>query len=56
MSPRLDRSEWYELQSVDLGNQTAEEQSDNVGVVTRWEWPDICEELGEHDLFRFRRS
>jgi hypothetical protein len=56
MSPRLDRSEWYELQSVDLGNQTAEEQSDNVGVVTRWEWPDICEELGEHDLFRVQQA
>jgi hypothetical protein len=56
MSPRLDRSEWYELQSVDLGNQTAEEQSDNVGVVTRWEWPDICEDLGEYDLFYVQRA
>jgi hypothetical protein len=55
MSPRLDRSEWYEFQSVDLRNQTAEEQSDNVGVVTRWEWPDICEELGEHDLYRIQQ-
>lgn len=55
MSPRLDRGEWYELQSIDLGNQTPEEQSDNVGVVTRWEWPDICGELGEHDLYRVQK-
>jgi hypothetical protein len=56
MSPRLDRGEWYELQSVDLGNQTAEEQSDHVGVVTRWEWPNICESLGEFDLYRVQRT
>jgi hypothetical protein len=56
MSPRLDQSEWYQLQSVDLGNETAEELSDHVGVVTRWEWPDVCAELGEHDLYRVQKA
>jgi hypothetical protein len=55
MSPRLDRNEWYELQSVDLRNGTAEELSDHVGVVTRWEWPNLCEELGQHDLYRIQK-
>jgi hypothetical protein len=56
MSPRLDKSEWYQLQSVDLGNDSAEELSDQVGVVTRWEWPDVCEELGEFDLYRVQKA
>jgi AAA domain len=56
MSPRLDKSEWYQLQSVDLGNDSPEELSDQVGVVTRWEWPDVCEELDEYDLYRVQEA
>jgi AAA domain len=55
MSPRLDKSEWYQLQSIDLGNETAEELSDQVGVVARWEWPDVCSELGEFDLYHVQK-
>jgi hypothetical protein len=56
MSPRLHHSEWFQLQSVNLGNGSAEEPSDHVGVVTRWEWPDICQELGEFDLYYVQKA
>jgi RecA/RadA recombinase len=56
MSPRLDQSEWYQLQSGDLGNDSPKELSDQVGVVTRWEWPDLCEALGQYDLYRVQQA
>jgi hypothetical protein len=31
---------WFRIASVDLGNETEEEPSDKVGVVTRWTPPD----------------
>lgn len=34
MAPPADKSDWYRLQNVELGN------GDNVGVVTAWTWPD----------------
>jgi hypothetical protein len=38
LAPPVDKSDWYKLVSVDLGN--GPHGGDSVGVVTKWEWPD----------------
>jgi hypothetical protein len=38
LAPPADKSDWFKLASVDLGN--GPDGGDNVGVVTKWEWPD----------------
>ena len=35
-------ADWYHITSVDLGNGDAEgDLGDNIGVVTKWRWPDL---------------
>jgi AAA domain len=38
LAPPADKSDWYKLVSIDLGN--GPDGGDSVGVVTKWEWPD----------------
>ena len=38
LAPPADKSDWFKLVSVDLGNGF--NGGDSVGVVTKWEWPD----------------
>ena len=38
MSPPATKRDWYRLTSVDLGNSGSGEPSDNIGVVTIWEY------------------
>jgi hypothetical protein len=38
LAPPVDKSDWYKLVSVDLGN--GPNGGDSVGVATKWEWPD----------------
>jgi hypothetical protein len=38
LAPPADKSDWFKLVSVDLGN--GPNGGDSVGVVTKWEWPD----------------
>ena len=47
LAPPADKSDWFELKSVDLGNGPRMEvggvsfsPGDSVGVVKPWEWPD----------------
>jgi hypothetical protein len=40
LHPPADKSDWYKLQSVDLGNGHLGGPGDSVGVVTTWQWPD----------------
>ena len=48
LAPPADKSDWFELKSVDLGNGPGVEvggvrfntSGDSVGVVMPWEWPD----------------
>jgi hypothetical protein len=41
MSRPADKNDWYRIVSVNLGNATMLYPSgDDVGVVTKWEWPD----------------
>ena len=44
LAPPADRSEWYGLKSVDLGN------GDWVGVVVQWCWPDMMANVQVSDL------
>lgn len=46
MAPPVDRSEWYRLESVLLAN------GDDVGVVTRWEWPDPFSDITQEQIRR----
>jgi hypothetical protein len=45
LSPPLDASDWYRLESFDLGNA-----GDSVGVVTRWKWPNAFDGVTVSDL------
>src|SRR4051794_20633098 len=40
LQPPADKSDWFKLVSVDLGNGLFNGSGDSVGVVTQWEWPD----------------
>jgi hypothetical protein len=44
MAAPADRADWYRIVSVDLPN------GDEVGVATRWEWPDAFEGVTVNDL------
>jgi hypothetical protein len=44
MSAAPDKTEWFRLASVDLGN------GDSVGVVTLWRWPDALDGVTVSDL------
>lgn len=41
LQPPADKSDWFKLESVDLGNgPMAGLGGDSIGVVTTWQWPD----------------
>src|SRR5262249_21974965 len=41
LHPPADKSDWFKLESVDLGNGPFLGTSgDSMGVVTHWQWPD----------------
>lgn len=40
LQPPADKSEWFKLASVDLGNGPMGTAGDSIGVVTSWQWPD----------------
>ncbi|ACI93261.1 RecA-family ATPase [Afipia carboxidovorans OM5] len=56
MAPREDKSRWFKLVSVDLGNDTRERQSDHIGVVTSWQWPDTMAGVTASDLLAVQRE
>ncbi|MET3967231.1 AAA family ATPase [Bradyrhizobium sp. S3.9.1] len=41
LAPPSEKSEWFKLVSVPLGNGHLGGPGDEVGVVTCWEWPDL---------------
>jgi hypothetical protein len=47
LAPPPDKSEWFKLQSVSLGNggDNPFDQHDEVAVVTPWEWPDAMADV-----------
>jgi hypothetical protein len=49
LAPPLEKSDWYRLESVDLG------QGDHVGVVTPWAFPDPMGGIKVEDLLAVQR-
>ena len=47
LAPPPDRSDWYHKVSVSLGNGVGGiiDDSDHVGVVEQWQWPDLMEKV-----------
>jgi hypothetical protein len=45
LAPPADTSDWYKLESVDLGNGGGVLPSDHVGVARRWDWPDPLQDV-----------
>ncbi|UFW75488.1 bifunctional DNA primase/polymerase [Bradyrhizobium sp. WU425] len=44
MAPPAEKSDWFKLESVDLGNAPSNLQfGDSVGVVAAWTWPDLMD-------------
>jgi hypothetical protein len=39
-APPVEKSTWFKLESVDLGNGPMGLPGDSVGVVIEWDWPD----------------
>ena len=56
MAPREDKSQWFKLVSVDLGNDTRDRPSDHVGVATSWQWPDTMAGVTTADLLAAQRE
>ncbi|WP_267358705.1 MULTISPECIES: AAA family ATPase [unclassified Methylobacterium] len=52
LAPPPDKSDWYQLVSVSLGNGPPGilDYGDQVAVVEPWEWPDAFEGVGPEDL------
>jgi hypothetical protein len=40
LQPPADKSDWFRLESISLGNGPLSGPGDSVGVVTTWQWPD----------------
>jgi AAA domain len=49
-APPPERSEWRKIESVDLGNARDGYPSDQVPVVTAWDWPSPFEDVTVTDL------
>jgi hypothetical protein len=50
MKPPLDRAKWRKLESIGLGNSTADEPEDWVGVITSWTMPGVFDGVETADL------
>ncbi|MEM1287136.1 MAG: hypothetical protein AAGH60_02165 [Pseudomonadota bacterium] len=50
LAPPAEKSAWYELVNVELAN------TDHVGVVTSWSWPDPFEDITAADLLKVQRA
>jgi AAA domain len=51
-APPVDKSDWFELVSVNLGNGPMGMDGDSVGVVTEWQWPDMTAGMTPADYDR----
>ncbi|TXM65883.1 AAA family ATPase [Methylobacterium sp. WL12] len=54
LAPPPDRSEWFKLASVELGNGPG--GGDHVAVVEPWQWPDLLEGVTVDDLRKAQRA
>jgi AAA domain/Bifunctional DNA primase/polymerase, N-terminal/Primase C terminal 2 (PriCT-2) len=56
MSPPAEKADWYKFVSVPLGNDTAETKGDDVGVVTKWKFPGLFDDMAVSDLFAIQKA
>lgn len=56
LAPPPEGSDWFQMIGVDLENGDAFNESDQVGVVTRWQWPDPFEGVQAADLLAVQRK
>ena len=50
LAPPAEKSDWFKLESVDLGNGINGGFGDSVGVVVPWQWPDLMADVSVRDL------
>jgi hypothetical protein len=53
LAPPAETSDWHKLVSVNLGNGPLGPNvvgGDSIGVVTKWEWPDVTKDLTGRDF------
>lgn len=56
LAPPLEKSDWFKLESVDLGNGPHLGMGgDSIGVVATWEWPDAFDGVTTRDLFAVQK-
>jgi AAA domain len=56
LAPPSDASDWFKLESVNLGNGLTPGTGDSVGVVVRWAWPDAFDGVTTQDLFAVQKA
>jgi RecA-family ATPase len=49
-APRSEKAQWVELKGVYLQNDRMQMFGDNVGVMTKWQWPDAMEGVTSNGL------
>jgi hypothetical protein len=56
MSPPAETSEWIKIEDVSLDNDPApiDPKPDQVGVATRWEWPDLFDGISLQQIREFQ--
>ena len=55
LQPPAEKSDWFKLESVDLGNGEMGVDGDSVGVVTKWEFPDAMAGITGADFDKVAR-
>jgi hypothetical protein len=50
LAPPAEASDWFEIVSVSLDNNSIGVGGDSVGVVTRWQWPDFLSGVTAEDF------
>lgn len=64
LAPPPDGKSWFKLESVELGNgesltcggKTIRAYGDQIGVVTRWEWPKPLDGISAGDILKAQRA
>jgi AAA domain len=56
MRPPAEKADWSKFVSVPLGNDTAETKGDDVGVVTKWKFPGLFDDMAVSDLFAIQKA
>ena len=55
LQPPVEKSDWYKLESVELGNRPMGLPGDSIGVVTKWDMPDALAGMTAADFDKVAR-